>query len=198
MDAAVEAGADYVGLVFFAKSPRNLSLDAAAALATLARGRAKIVALTVDADDAALEEIATTVAPDYFQLHGSETPERVAEIATLFSVPIIKALGVSSPDDVAKAQAFTTADLVLFDAKPLPDAERPGGNGVPFDWRLLARAGERPFMLSGGLNAENVEEAIRLTKPSAVDVSSGVEASPGVKDLDRIRRFLHAVKTAKA
>jgi phosphoribosylanthranilate isomerase len=199
MDAAIEAGADYVGLVFFAKSPRNLALADAAALAARVVDRRKVVALTVDADDRLLADIAERVAPGFMQLHGKETESRVAEIKNRFGVGVIKAIGVATAADVEKGIAFRSADLILYDAKPLPEAERPGGNGMMFDWRLLARESERqPFMLSGGLTPENVGEAIARTRPMAVDVSSGVESAPGVKDVDRIRRFLRAVKTAKA
>lgn len=198
VDAAVEGGADYIGLVFFEKSPRNVSLETAARLAAHAKSRAKVVALTVDADDNTLEGIVSAVAPDALQLHGRETSSRVAEIKTRFGVPIIKAVGITSAADMEAARQFSAADLMLYDAKPLPNSERPGGNGVAFDWRLLADAEPGSFMLSGGLTPDNVAEAIALTHAAAVDVSSGVESAPGVKDAQLIRRFLHAVKTAKA
>jgi phosphoribosylanthranilate isomerase len=200
LDAALDGGARYVGLVFFAKSPRNVDFATATRLAARARGRAKIVALVVDADDETLRDITDTVAPDMFQLHGKESPERVAEVARLTGRPIIKAIAVASQDDTVRAETYgTVAQLVLFDAKPptYPDA-LPGGNGLVFDWSLIASVSDRvPYMLSGGLTPENVAEAIRQTAAKMVDVSSGVESAPGVKDADKIRRFLDAVKTAK-
>lgn len=198
LDAALDGGADYVGLVFFQKSPRNIDMGTAAQLSARARGRAKTVALTVDAQDDLFHAIIAKVAPDLLQLHGSEAPERVAQVRERFGLPVIKALGISSAADVAAAARYRAADLVLFDAKPIPDADRPGGNGVPFDWRVLEGVTAGSFMLSGGLTPENVVEAIALTRPAAVDVSSGVESAPGIKDTARIRRFLRAVKTAKA
>jgi phosphoribosylanthranilate isomerase len=200
LDAALDGGARFIGLVFFAKSPRNVDLATAKRLAERARGRAKIVALVVDADDATLREIGDAVAPDMFQLHGKESPERVAEIARLTRRPIIKAISVASEDDTVRAEAYgTVAQLILFDAKPPthPDA-LPGGNGLVFDWSLIASVSDRvPYMLSGGLTPDNVADAIRQTATKMVDVSSGVESAPGVKDPELIRRFLEAVKTAK-
>ncbi|MBT3071071.1 phosphoribosylanthranilate isomerase [Rhodomicrobium sp. Az07] len=197
LEAAIGAGADYAGLVFFPKSPRNVSLDRAAELATLARGRIAIVALTVDADDALLEAIKTRVAPDFFQLHGRESAERVADIRRRFGARIIKAVKVGSLADIEASRAFeAAADIVLFDAPPpgAPDA-LPGGNGVSFDWRWLAKAQPRPdFMLSGGLDPDNVRLAIATSGTASVDVSSGVERSPGVKDPDLIARFVRAAK----
>jgi phosphoribosylanthranilate isomerase len=198
LDAALDA--DYVGLVFFAKSPRNVDLATAARLAKRARGRAQVVALVVDADDRLLDDIADKVAPDMFQLHGRETPERVAEIARRTKRPVMKAISVASVADALRGAAAyrLAADLVLFDAKPPKGADLPGGNGVAFDWSFIKQAKEQAaYMLSGGLTPENVGEAIRQTGAYNVDVSSGVETSPGVKDAELIRRFLHAVKTAK-
>lgn len=200
MDAALQGGARYVGLVFFAKSPRNVDLETAKRLAERARGRASIVALVVDADDQTLTRIMESVAPDILQMHGKETPERVAEIARVTNRTVMKAIAVASQADVERAFDYTNAaDFILFDAKP-PDGPGalPGGNGISFDWQLIA--GVRtpvPFMLSGGLNPDNVVEAIRQTGAGIVDVSSGVESAPGVKDPELIRRFLHAVKTVK-
>jgi len=201
LETALDGGADYVGLVFFAKSPRNLDLSTAAGLAQAARGRAKVVALVVDPDDVTVGEIVAAVGPDMLQLHGSETPERVAEIRARFGLPVMKAIKVATAADAAAALDFKdAADLVLFDAKaPKSLTEAlPGGNGLPFDWTLLDGV-KQPidFMLSGGLNPENVAEAIRLTGAKAVDVSSGVESRPGEKDLALIGRFLQAAKTAK-
>lgn len=199
LNAALDGGADFIGLVFFAKSPRNISLPDAARLAAMARGRAKVVALVVDADDATLDTIVRGVAPDYLQLHGKETPQRVAAIKARFGLPIIKAIAVESAADAASAAAYAdVADTILFDAKAPKGAPLPGGNGLTFDWRALAGAPQgMGFMLSGGLTPDTVAEAIRLTGAQAVDVSSGVERAPGIKDPEMIRRFLHAVKTAK-
>lgn len=195
---ALDAGADYVGFVFFPKSPRNVTVEQAAALADQARGRAKIVALTVDASDALLQDIAAAVKPDLIQAHGAETPERIAAIKALTGIPVMKALKVGGPEDVAAGRAYAAvADLLLFDAKApaaLKDA-LPGGNGVSFDWSLLADGqGGHRFMLSGGLNPGNVAEAIRQTGARLVDVSSGVESSPGIKDQGLIRKFIEAVR----
>ncbi len=196
MQAALDAGADMVGLVFYSKSPRNVPLQQAAALALQARGRAQIVALIVDADDALLKSIVNAVRPDYLQAHGSETPERVADITRLFAVPVIKAIKVKEPADVASARAFKDlAELILFDAKA-PENLLPGGNGLSFDWNLL-KGKDGQFMLSGGLNPENVAEAIRLTRAPIVDVSSGVETTPGKKGISLIRTFIARAKAAR-
>lgn len=196
--AALEGGADYIGLVFFAPSPRHLAIAAARRLADAARGRASIVALTVDANDAVLDEITNAVAPDVLQLHGKETPARVAEVKAKFGRPVIKAVPVRDAGDVAAAAAYAgIADLILFDAKSPEGASRPGGHGKTFDWTILqAVAPDMPFMLSGGLHPENVAAAIATAHPHSVDVSSGVETAPGVKDADLIRRFLRNVKAA--
>ncbi len=197
--ACVEARADLVGFVFYPKSPRYLTPAAAVPLVTYIRGVAGSVALVVDADDALLGEIVSVVAPDMLQLHGHETPERVADIKARFGRPVMKAVPVAVAEDAEKARAYLgIADLVLFDAKPAPGRALPGGNGVAFDWRALdAVRGDVPFMLSGGLTPENVAEAVRLTGAKAVDVSSGVEREPGVKDPELIRRFLSAAKAIK-
>ena len=199
LDAAIAGGADYIGLVFFAKSPRNISVADAARLAKAARGKAAIVALVVDADDAQLADIAQHVRPDFLQLHGHESVARVDSIKRRAGASIIKAIAVETAADAARSQDFAgVADMILFDAKPPKDAILPGGNGVAFDWRALDSVrGKLDFMLSGGLTPDNVTEAIRATGARAVDVSSGVESAPGVKDAELIRRFLHAVKTAK-
>jgi phosphoribosylanthranilate isomerase len=198
MEAALSHGADFVGLVFYPPSPRYVTPAKAAPLAAMARGRAKIVALVVDADDGLLKDIVGAVRPDYFQLHGSETPERVAAVKSLTGKPVLKAIKVGGPEDVAKATEYVeVADILLFDAKApatLKDA-LPGGNGIPFDWSLLE--GKRGFMLSGGINPENVAEAIRVTGAPMVDVSSGVESSPGKKDSERIAKFIEAAKSAR-
>ncbi len=201
LEAALDAGADYVGFVFFARSPRNIEPAAARALADKARGRAKIVALLVDPDDALLDNVVSAVEPDVIQLHGAETPARVGEVARRFKRKVMKAIPVGNAADVEAALAYAdTADRILFDAKPLPGeaGALPGGNGVAFDWQALAGLnGKIDFMLAGGLNPENVAEAVRLTGAPAVDVSSGVESRPGEKDPQLIRRFISAAKTAK-
>ena len=199
LDAAIAGGADYIGLVFCSKSPRHLEITEASELARHARGKVKVVALTVDADDATLAQIVDEVSPDFLQLHGTESSKRVAAIKQRFGRPVIKAIAVATSEDAAGAQHYAdTADLILFDAKSPPGATRPGGHGRPFDWQVLAGvAGRMPFMLSGGLGPANVADAIRITGTNAVDVSSGVESAPGVKDLELIRRFLQTVRTAK-
>ena len=192
---AVGAGAAYVGFVFFPKSPRNVSPETAAALAVdVPPGVAK-VGLTVDPDDDLLDRIAATVPLDMIQLHGSETPERVTEIRTRTGLPVMKAIGIADRADLAKIDLYApVADQILIDAKPPTDGELPGGNGLSFDWRLIqSRRWPVPWMLAGGLTPENVAEAIALTGARQVDVSSGVESAPGVKDPDRIRAFLKAV-----
>jgi phosphoribosylanthranilate isomerase len=199
LDAALEAEADYVGLVFFGRSPRNVTLEAAADLADRARGRAQIVALIVDADDSAIDAIVKQIRPDWLQLHGDESPARVAAIKGRSATRLIKAIKVATPADAATALAFSgVAELILFDAKPpaaLADA-LPGGNGVSFDWQTLAGVKDQVrYMLSGGLDPANVAAAIRATGATAVDVSSGVESAPGVKDANLIRHFIRSAKT---
>jgi phosphoribosylanthranilate isomerase len=197
--SALDAGADLVGLVFFPKSPRHLEVGEAAALARHVAGRAEIVALTVNADDALLDQIMADVQPDLIQVHGQETPERVAAIRARTGKPVMKAIAVATAADAAKALAFRgIADLILFDAKAPKGADLPGGNGVTFDWRALDGIKDQvPWMLSGGLTPETIAEAIRLTGARMVDVSSGVESASGVKDPDLMRRFIAAAKTAR-
>lgn len=196
--AALDAGTDLVGFVFFPKSPRHLSLETGAHLALVTGLRAVKVALTVDADDDALEAIVSAVAPDMLQLHGQETPQRVAEIKGRFGVPVMKAIGVSSKADIASAARYVgVADRILFDAKPPAGADLPGGNGLAFDWDLLRNVAlDAPFMLSGGLDARNVVEAAVRTGAGAVDVSSGVESAPGQKDPARIAAFVRTIRSA--
>ena len=198
MKAALDAGADFVGLVFFAKSPRNVNVEQAASLAKMAKGKAAVVALVVDADDKLLELITKRVRPDFFQAHGDETPNRVLEIAKLTDVKVIKAIKVKDAADVAKAETFKTkASLILFDAKA-PETlvgALPGGNGLSFDWSLLV-GNTGQFMLSGGLTPDNVAEAIHVTGAPIVDVSSGVESAPGIKDAELIAKFIKAAKSA--
>nr|WP_010397302.1 phosphoribosylanthranilate isomerase [Paracoccus sp. TRP] len=190
--AAIEAGARYVGFVFFEKSPRHVTPEAAAALAIqVPMGVAK-VGLFVDPDDAALDRVLAHVPLDLIQLHGSESPDRVAGIRSRTGLPVMKAIGVSGPQDLDRIWDYgLVSDMLLIDAKAPKDAVLPGGNGLAFDWRLLVgRQMLKPWLLAGGLTPENVTEAIRLTRAQGVDVSSGVESAPGVKDPDRIRRFI--------
>lgn len=196
IETAIAAGADYVGLVFFAPSPRNLSVADARVLADHVAGRARIVALMVDPDDGLVADVAGAIKPDLIQLHGSETPQRAAAIAELSGIPVMKAIKVSTKADARHALDYAdVCKLILFDAKAPKGAPLPGGNGVPFDWHALEDIGARvDYMLSGGLTPENVAQAIRLTGAPAVDVSSGVESGPGVKDTARIRAFIEAVK----
>jgi phosphoribosylanthranilate isomerase len=200
LEAALAASADMVGFVFFPKSPRHVDLATARALGLKARGRAKIVALTVDADDDALGRIIDALAPDFLQLHGRETPARVSEIAGLFHRPTMKAIGVAAREDFAAAGAYdSVADFLLIDAKPPRDAALPGGNGRPFDWGLARDFHpRRPWLLSGGLDPETVEAAIAASGARGVDVSSGVESAPGVKDESKIRAFVAAARRAFA
>lgn len=199
LDAALAGGASHVGFIFFPKSPRDVDPATAGALRGAARGRAKAVAVTVDADDAFLDAVTAGMAPDMLQLHGKETPERVAWVRARYGLPVMKALSVSDAADLDRAHAFAgTADRLLFDAKPPKGSELPGGNGVSFDWRLLKTfpAGI-DYLLSGGLNAGNVGEALRLANPPGLDISSGVESAPGVKDVGLIRDFFAAVRGAR-
>ena len=196
LEAALDGGADYVGLVFFPASPRHVTPQAAKALADKARGRAGIVSLLVDPDDALIDAVVAAVAPDLLQLHGQETPQRAVDIRRRWGTPIMKAIRVETSQDARAALAYREAvDLILFDARPPEDSTRPGGNGAPFDWRtLLGVKDQVPFVLSGGLTPDNVAEAIRATAAPAVDVSSGVERRPGEKDPELIRHFLRAAK----
>jgi phosphoribosylanthranilate isomerase len=196
MEAALDAGAGFVGLVFFAKSPRNVTLKQAKSLAAQARGRAKIVTLVVDADNALLDAIAGDVVPDLFQAHGKETPERLTEMRKLTGIPAYKAVRVATAQHVAAAADFSTSPFILYDAMPPEGAVLPGGNGLAFDWTILKDAAQ-PFMLAGGLNPDNVAEAIATTQAAMVDVSSGVESSPGVKDAKLIAKFIEAAKASR-
>jgi phosphoribosylanthranilate isomerase len=196
MQAALDSGADMVGLNFYPKSPRYVTPEQAAALAAQARGKTQIVALVVDANDALLKTIVSAVKPDYIQVHGGETPERVAEITKLYEIPVIKVIKVKESGDVATAKAFKdVAALILFDAKA-PEELLPGGNGLSFDWNLL-KGKDGQFMLSGGLTPDNVAQAITLTRAPIVDVSSGVETTPGKKDNFLIAKFIAAAKAAR-
>lgn len=192
--AVAAAGARYAGLVFFAKSPRHLEIDQARTLALeIPEGVAK-VALTVNADDATLDAITAQVPLDMLQLHGKESVERVQEVRARYGLPVMKAIGIADEADLAQISTYTqVADQLLIDAKPPKHADLPGGNGLAFDWRLLAgRRWATPWMLAGGLNPENVAEAIHLTGATQVDVSSGVESAPGVKNAKKIADFVQA------
>jgi phosphoribosylanthranilate isomerase len=199
--AALDAGADLVGFVFYPRSPRNVSPEAAKSLAQIARGRATIVALIVDAEDSLIDDIMSKVDPDFFQAHGNESPERVTKICSRTGRQVIKAIKIKAEADVARAKAYEhSAALILYDAKA-PEALKhplPGGNGIAFDWTLIGSGQAAPsFILSGGLNAGNVAEAIKVTGASIVDVSSGVEKSPGIKDIELIRDFIAAAKASR-
>lgn len=200
LEAALTAGAELVGFVFFPKSPRHLTLETAAALGAQVTSRAVKVALSVDADDALLEAIVARLKPDMLQLHGHESPARVSAIKTRFGLPVMKAIGISGSDDLAAVAAYDgIADRILFDGKPPKGADLPGGNGLTFDWDVLkSLALKAPYMLSGGLDAANVAEAARRTGAPAVDVSSGVESAPGQKDPARIAAFIEALRGAKS
>ena len=200
LDAALDAGADMVGFVFFEPSPRHLGLGAARTLGERVRGRAKKVALTVDASDDELARLIEALAPDLLQLHGRETPERVVVVRTRFGLPVMKALPIARREDLAPIRIYDKlVDRILFDARAPREATRPGGLGQPFDWHLLENLDQNlSFMLSGGLDAANAAEALEITRAPAVDVSSGVERAPGVKDPDKIRVFIRAVRAAAA
>lgn len=196
VDAAVDAGAGLTGFVFFPPSPRNITIEEATALTRRVPAGIGKVALTVDADDAFLAAIVAGAGIDTLQLHGSETVARVRHIKSVYGLPVIKALPVSSAADITDARAYEgDADMLLFDAKPPKDATRPGGNAESFDWALLQGVSFRvPWLLAGGLNPENVADALRITKAPMVDVSSGVETAPGQKSTRKIRDFIAAVQ----
>src|SRR5262245_43648198 len=198
LDAALAAGADLVGFVFFPPSPRHLGLDVARMLGARVKGRAGKVALSVDADDATLAAVVEALQPDMLQLHGKESPARVTELKRRHRRPVMKAIPVETVADLAAVPAYAdVADTIIFDARAPRAATRPGGLGKPFDWRLLRDVDRRiPFMLSGGLDAGNVAEAIAITRAGGVDVSSGVERTPGVKDPDKIVAFIRTVRAA--
>ncbi|MEO5758202.1 MAG: phosphoribosylanthranilate isomerase [Mesorhizobium sp.] len=199
MAAALAGGASHVGFIFFAKSPRYVEPAEAGRLREAARGKALAIAVTVDASDAFLDEIVAAMQPDMLQLHGSETPERVTEVKARYGLPVIKALSVSEAADLERIKPFVgIADRFLFDAKPPKGSQLPGGNGVAFDWHILTGldAGV-DYMLSGGLNAANIGDALRLANPPGIDISSGVESAPGVKDPALIEQFFRAVRAAR-
>jgi phosphoribosylanthranilate isomerase len=199
LDAALQAGADMVGFVFFAASPRHIGLNMAADLGRQARGRALKVALTVDADDAMLANIVEALQPDILQLHGKETVARLRDIKQTFGLQVMKAIAVETPADLVSLPGYAAvADRILFDARAPKEATRPGGLGAVFDWHVLENLDlKRPFMVSGGLHAGNVAEAVRVSRAGGVDVSSGVERAPGVKDPEMIRAFIRAARATE-
>jgi len=196
ISAAVAAGARYVGFVFFPKSPRHLTLPQAASMATLVPMGLCKVALTVNADNTQLDQLVQAVPLDMLQLHGSETPDRVADVRSRYGLPVMKAVGIADEGDLPALDEFVrVADQILVDAKPPKRADLPGGNGLSFDWRLIAgRRWSVPWMLAGGLTPGNVTEAIRMTGARQVDVSSGVETAPGIKDTELMREFVANAK----
>jgi len=197
VNAAVEAGAAYGGLVFHPRSPRNLDLERAARLASQMRGKLKVVTLLADPSDEQLAMVVSAVAPDFLQLHGAESARRTAYVRGKFNIPVIKALPVAEAADLAAAGEYeSVADMLMFDAKAPKGAERPGGHGAAFDWKLLAgKSFAKPWFLAGGLDPDNVARAIELSGATFVDVSSGVESAPGVKDTSRIHSFINASKS---
>ncbi|MBL6929418.1 MAG: phosphoribosylanthranilate isomerase [Rhodospirillales bacterium] len=196
VQTAIEGGADYVGFVFFAKSPRFVTPMQATELGGLVGAGVKKVGLVVNADDAALDEIVSVAKPDMLQLHGEESPTRVAEIKAKFGLPVMKAISIGSAGDVVRSHMYDAcADMLLFDAKPPEASNLPGGNAVSFDWHLLAAdSWDVPWMLAGGLDAANIKDAVEQSGARAVDVSSGVEDRPGVKSADKIVEFLRIAK----
>ncbi len=200
LDVALDAGADMVGFVFFPPSPRNVSFEVARTLGARVRGRAQKVALTVDADDAFIDQIVKALKPDMLQVHGVESTDHVSALRDAFGLPVMKALPVAVKGDLDRVPRYAAvANRLLFDARAPREATRPGGLGKSFDWRLLENLDlDIPFMLSGGLDAGNVGEALRITRAHGVDVSSGVERSPGQKDPDKIRGFIRAAREAAA
>lgn len=199
-ERAVALGASHVGFIFFPKSPRNIEPDDAGRIADRIRGQAKIVAVTVNADNDELDEIVSALNPDILQLHGSEDADRLLTVKAIYGLPVMKAFSVREASDLEKIDAYIgIADRFLFDAKPPKGSELPGGNGVSFDWKLLdALDGSVDYMLSGGLNADNIGEAMAQTSARAIDISSGVESAPGVKDLKLMESFFNAVRQAEA
>ena len=192
LDAVIDGGASHAGFIFFEKSPRNVTPVQAATLAERARGRVLTVAVTVDESDDAMDAIVSIMQPDMLQFHGRETPQRIAALKAKYALPAIKAFSIRSADDLkAFAPYLGIADCFLFDAKPPKGSDLPGGNGISFDWSLMDGLDpELPYMLSGGIGPENLEEAIARVRPPGIDISSGVESSPGRKDPDKIGSLL--------
>ena len=199
VDHAVALGATHIGFIFFSKSPRHIDPADAGRLADRVRGRAKIVSVSVNADNDELDELVSMIRPDILQLHGQERPDRALTVKAVTGLPVWKALSVSEADDLNRIDDYEgIADRFLFDAKAPKNSELPGGNGVSFDWTLLKGMSERvDYMLSGGLTKDNVGEAIRIARPLGIDLSSGVESSPGVKSLDMMDEFFAAVRAAR-
>src|SRR3984893_10290050 len=199
LDVALQAGADMVGFVFFPASPRHIGLNIARDLGRQARGRALKVALAVDADDATLANVVEALQPDILQLHGKETVARLRDIKQAFGLQIMKAIAVQTPADLASLPGYAAvSDRILFDARAPAEATRPGGLGAVFDWHVLENLDLRlPFMVSGGLHAGNVTEAVRVTRAGGVDVSSGVERAAGIKDPEMIRAFIRAARAVE-
>jgi phosphoribosylanthranilate isomerase len=199
VDHAVALGATHIGFIFFGKSPRYIEPADAGRLADRVRGRAKIVSVSVDADNDELDEIMAMIRPDILQLHGRESPDRVLTVKAVTGLPVWKALSISEAKDLERADDYDgIANRYLFDAKRPKNSELPGGNGISFDWTLLAGLSERiDYMLSGGLDKDNVAEALRIAKPTGIDLSSGVESSPGVKSLQMMDEFFAAVRAAR-
>lgn len=198
-DAALRAGADFVGLVFHPKSPRHVSAEQARSLAQRLRGRVRLTALLVDPRDDEISYVMTHAVPDFLQLHGNETPARVSQIRQTFGIPIIKVLSVAEPGDFANLQAQEdAADMMMFDAKPPANATRAGGNGVAFDWQMIrTQKISRPWFLAGGLTPENVGRAIAASDAPGVDASSGLETAPGVKSAELIEQFVAAARNSQ-
>ncbi|MBB1249475.1 phosphoribosylanthranilate isomerase [Rhizobium sp. G21] len=198
VDHAVRLGATHIGFIFFEKSPRHIEPADAGRLADRVRGRAEIVSVSVNADDDDLDELIAMIKPDILQLHGTESPDRVLTVKAMTGLPVMKALSVSTSEDLARIEPYDgLANRYLFDAKPPKGSELPGGNGVSFDWSLLTALDPSvDYMLSGGLTKDNVGEAIRIARPRGIDVSSGVESAPGVKDLAKMDEFFAAVRRA--
>ncbi len=198
VDRAVARGATHIGFIFFPKSPRNIAPDVAGELADRVRDRVKIVAVTVNADDEELDDIVSLLRPDILQLHGNESPERILHVKALYGLPVMKVFSVREAGDLDRIDAYIgVADRFLFDAKAPPESELPGGNGVSFDWSVMASLDESvDYMLSGGLNKDNVALALASTRATGIDTSSGVESAPGIKDLGMIDAFFDAVAEA--
>lgn len=198
--AALDGGATHIGFIFFAKSPRNIDPAEAGRLRRAAAGRAKAVAVTVDADDAALDAIVSEMAPDMLQLHGHENVSRVWHVKARYGLPVIKVFSLRERSDLAQIEPYIgIADRLMFDAKAPAGSALPGGNGVAFDWQVLSELdGSLDYILSGGLNAGNIGQALQATLPGGIDVSSGVESAPGVKDVGLIKEFFRAVRAAKS
>jgi phosphoribosylanthranilate isomerase len=195
---AVELGASHIGFIFFPKSPRNIEPSDAGKLADLVRGRAKVVAVTVNADNDELDEIIDLLNPDILQLHGSESPERVLTIKAIYGLPVMKVFSIREADDLRQIEAYEgLSDRFLLDAKAPEGSDLPGGNGIPFDWSMLEALDDSvDYMLSGGINEENVADAVTMTRCSGIDISSGVESVPGVKDIGKLERFFEAARAA--